>query len=101
MVARIDDSLLRQELIETNTEVTRELARLEYHEREVTRLEKLATGNNVAQNQLDEARSNRSVTRSELAAARARVALTQERLRRFVVRAPFNGVNHRKTHADR
>ena len=92
VVARIDDSLLRQELTETKTEVTRELARLEYYEREVARLEKLATGNNVAQNQLDEALSNRSVTRSELAAARARVALTQERLRRFVVRAPFNGV---------
>lgn len=91
-VARIDDSLLRQALTETKTEVTRELARLEYYEREVTRLEKLATGNNVAQNQLDEALSNRSVTRSELAAARARVALTQERLRRFVVRAPFDGV---------
>lgn len=92
VVARIDDSLLHQELTETKTEVTRELARLEYYERDVTRLEKLATGNNVAQNQLDEALSNRSVTRSELAAARARVALTQERLRRFVVRAPFNGV---------
>ena len=91
-IALIDDSLLRQELTETKTEVTRELARLEYYDREVTRLEKLATGNNVAQNQLDEALSNRSVTRSELAAARARVALTQERLRRFVVRAPFPGV---------
>ena len=92
VLASIDNSLLRQELIETETEVTRELARLEYYDREVTRLEKLATGNNVAQNQLDEAISNRSVTRSELAAARARVALTQERLRRFVVRAPFSGV---------
>ena len=92
VLARIDDSLLRQELTETKTEVTRELARLEYYSQEVSRLEKLSTGNNVAQNQLDEALSNRSVTRSELAAARARVALTQERLRRFVVRAPFPGV---------
>ena len=92
IVAHIDDTLLRQELAEDKTEVTRELARLEYYDRQVKRLEKLATGNNVAQNQLDEATSNRSVTRSELAAARARVSLTQERLRRFVVRAPFPGV---------
>ena len=92
VVAGIDNSLLQQELTETKTEVTRELARLEYYDREVSRLEKLATGNNVAQNQLDEALSNRSVTRSELAAARARVARTQERLKRFVVRAPFAGV---------
>ncbi len=92
VVVRLDDSLLRQEVAEDEAVVARERARLEFYEREVRRLQKLSSGNNVAQNQLDEALSNRAVTRSELAAARARLAGTTERLRRMVVRAPFSGV---------
>lgn len=92
VVARIDDKLLEQKLVEDEAEVSREQARLALYVREVKRLTTLKSGNNVSQNQLDEAISNRAVTRSELAAARARAALTRERLQRFVVRAPFPGV---------
>lgn len=92
VVARLDDTLLGQELVEDEAEVDRERARLAFYAGEVKRLEKLATDNNVAQNQLDEAISNRAVTRSELVAAKARVAFTQARLHRTAVRAPFAGV---------
>jgi len=91
-VAEIDVQLLRERLKERKAEVTKEHARLEFHQREVARLEKLTTGNNVAQNQLDEANVNRAVSRSELSAAEARVAQTEERLRRGIVTAPFSGV---------
>ena len=92
VLARIDDQLLHEQMAEDKAEVVRERARLDYFQGEVARLEKLATGNNVAQNQLDEALADRAVTRSELIAAEARVAQRAEMLRRGVVTAPFSGV---------
>jgi len=92
VVARLDDTLFRQELSEAQAAVAREQARLAYLEHEVERLSRLATENNVAQSQLDQAVSNRGVTRSELAAMRTRVERARERLARTVVRAPFPGV---------
>ena len=92
VVAKIDDQLMRDQLDEDKAAIDKERARLEFYDREVVRLEKLASGNNVSQNQLDEAIVNRAITRSELTAARARVAQTTERIRRGVVVAPFSGV---------
>ncbi len=92
VIAEIDDKLMREQMSEGKAAINKERARLEFYQREVARLEKLTSGNNVAQNRLDEAIVNRSVTRSELSAAQARVAQTAERLRRSVVTAPFSGV---------
>ena len=91
-VARLDTALLRQQLAEDEAAVAREQARLTYLEAEVRRLASLVKRNSVTQSQLDEAVANRGVTRGELAARRARVAYTRERLERAVVRAPFKGV---------
>lgn len=92
VVARLDDTLLRQLLSEAEADLAARQTRLTYLTKEVARLGELARQNNVAQNQLDEALSNRDVTRSELAAARARVRLLRERLKRTQVQAPFDGV---------
>ena len=91
-VAHIDDTLLKQTLLENKAAVARERARLKFLNAEVKRLEKLAKQNTATQSQLEEAVANLGVTRSELAASEARVRLTRERLARTTLRAPFSGV---------
>lgn len=91
-VARLDDDLLLQLRSEAQADLTAREARLRYLDKQLKRLSQLARQNNVAQNQLDEAVSDRDVTRGELAAARARLLLIGERLKRTQVRAPFDGV---------
>ncbi len=90
-VARIDDTLLRQSLIEDEAAVARERARLNYQDAEVRRLERLLAGNSESRSRLDAAISEREVGRSELRAAKARLDTTLERLERHRIRAPFAG----------
>ena len=91
-VARLDDVLLEQNLIADQAEVKREQARLQYQDAEVNRLAPLVKKRSVPESQLDQALSNRNMTRAEIGAGQARVALTRERLKRANVRAPFDGV---------
>ena len=91
-VARIDGTLLRQGLAEDKAEVARERARLRYLEAEVKRRDQLRKQGTATQSALEEVIANRGVTRSELAASLARVELTEERLKRTVLRAPFPGI---------
>lgn len=91
-VARIDDTLLAQELAEANASVAKERARLSYLDSQVRRLEKLVQQRSANRREFDEALADRGVTRSELAAYQARAELTRERRERTVIRAPFSGV---------
>ena len=92
VVARLDDALLRQSLAEGEAAVARERARLTYLDAQVSRLETLVTQNTATRSRLDESVAERDVARSELRAARARVALTMERLERTQIKAPFGGI---------
>ena len=92
VVARLDDALLRQSLVENEAAVGRASARLTYLDAQVERLEKLVTQNTATRSRLEEAVAERDISRSELRAARARVALTAERLERTRIKAPFGGV---------
>lgn len=92
ILARVDDVLLAQSLLADEAAVERELARLEYQDAEVRRLTRLVRRKSVPQSDLDEAIANRGMTEAEIAAGRARVALTRERLERAVLRAPFDGI---------
>ena len=92
VVARLDDTLLRQHLAEGEAVVARERARLTYLDAQVERLEKLVAQKTATRSRLDEAIAERDVARSELRAARVRVALTGERLERTRIRAPFGGI---------
>ena len=92
VVARLDDALLRQSLVEDEAAVSREQARLTFLDAQVKRLRKLVTQNTATRSRLDEAVAERDVARSEMRAARARVALTGERLRRTQIKAPFGGI---------
>ncbi len=91
-VARLDDVLLEHSLLADQAAVKREQARLKYQNAEVNRLTPLVKKHSVAPSQLDEAIANRGMTQAEIAAGRARVALTRERLSRAKLRAPFDGV---------
>lgn len=92
VVARLDDTLLREQLTENEASVAREQARLAYYTQEVERLRPLIDRKIVTPSNLDQAVSNRDATRGELAAARARVMWAKEQLQRTVIRAPFAGV---------
>ncbi len=91
-VARLDDVILRQTLAEHEAAVAREQSQLAFLEAEVERLEKLLKRNTATQSQYEQRVADRGVTRSQLAAAGARVELTRERLERTTLRAPFAGI---------
>ena len=91
-VARLDDALFRQSLAENEAAVAREQARLTYLDAQVERLETLVIQQTATRSRLDEAIAERDISRSELRAVRARLALTRERLERTQIKAPFGGV---------
>ncbi|MFQ6021815.1 MAG: efflux RND transporter periplasmic adaptor subunit [Acidiferrobacterales bacterium] len=92
LVARLDDTLIREGLAEIEATVVREEARLRFHTQEVKRLEPLLERKVITPSNLDQAISNRDVAEGELAVAHARVAVAKERLERTKIRAPFTGV---------
>ncbi len=92
VVAHLDDTLLRQTLAENQAGAQSQLARIKFLENEVARLSKLAETNHTTVSLLERTQSDLGVARSELEAARARIALTEERILRMRIAAPFDGV---------
>jgi RND family efflux transporter MFP subunit len=91
-LARLNDSLVQQNLAVRRAAVEREQARQEYFAGELKRLEQLKLRDYANQSRLDEVHKDLLVSRSELAAARARVRAADELLKRSQVAAPFAGV---------
>ena len=92
VAARLDDVLVRAVLDEQEAQVARAQANVTFHQRESQRLAKLAKENNAALSRLDESKRDLSIARSELAAAKSRVAQNREKLERTAIKAPFAGV---------
>ncbi len=92
VLARIDDVLIKSDLIVARAEVAGEEANLTFLRREVERLQRLAKQNNAAVTQLEQTLSQRDASKNKLEAAKARLQIVQERLDRTVMRAPFAGV---------
>ena len=92
VIAQLDDTLLQQVLAENRAEVQSRRVRIGFLQNETGRLRELATNNNAAISLLEETQADLGETRSELAAALARVAQTQERIHRTGTVAPFAGV---------
>ncbi len=92
VVARLDDTLVREALAESEAAVAREQARLAYYTQELERLKPLVERRIVTPSNLDQAVSNRDASRGELAAAQARVMRAKQQLGRTVIRTPFAGV---------
>ncbi len=92
VVARLDDSLLKEVQQERLSEMERELARVDYFVNEVDRLITLAKKSYVDASQLAEMTLAHQVARTQMAVAKARLGQVEERLRRTRIKAPFDGV---------
>lgn len=91
-VARIDGALMKEDLAERQADIARIRARLQFLEKETSRLQRLTKQNNAAQSQLEKTMSELASARSELKAAQARERRTAQQLERTDLRAPFSGV---------
>jgi len=92
VVASIDDTTISMQLEEAKAEITPIKAKLNFFNREVERLDKLAKENNAAKNRLDEVISNRDEMRGELSMKQTRLAQARDTLNRTTILAPFTGV---------
>ena len=91
-VAKLEDEAIRLRLEDARTEVARITAQRELAERQRERLEKLATTNSIAANQLDEARAQVVQLAAQLRQAEVRVRSAQYDLEQTEVHAPFPGI---------
>ena len=91
-VAKLEDEAILLRLEDTRAEVARIKAQRELAERQQARLEKLATTNSIAANQLDEARGQVVQLSAQLRQVEVRVRSAQHDLDQTEVRAPFPGV---------
>ena len=92
VLVRLDDIFLQQQHTEEVSTIQSEQAKLALYEKEVARYQRLIKQNNVAESQLDQSISDRSVANNNISAARARLAQIEERISRSNLRAPFSGV---------
>lgn len=92
IVARIDDTFLQQQRVEELAIIRSEEARLALHNKDVQRYQRLIKRNNIAQSELDQSILDQALARSNINAAKARLAQIEERIRRSIIRAPFAGV---------
>ena len=92
VIAEVDNTSLKISLLEAQAEVSREGAQLNFLDREVERLQRLARQNNAARTLLDETAARRDASVHGLSAAQARVQLAQDRIDRTRITAPFDGV---------
>ena len=90
--ARLDDVLIRDVLVEEEAILAREQANVSFNQAEAQRLAKLAKDNHAAISRLEQAQRDLSISRSELVAAKSRIAQTQEKQERTIIKVPFTGV---------
>ena len=91
-VAKLEDEAILLRLEDTRSEVARIKAQRELADRQRERLEKLATTNSIAANQLDEARAQVTQLNAQLRQVEVRVRSAQHDLDQTEVRALFPGV---------
>lgn len=91
-IAKIEDTTIRLRKDELQAEVERAEARLKYLESEEGRYVQLAESNLAAATKLEETRSDRDVSRSELRVAKSRLAQLLDQLGRTSIKAPFDGI---------
>lgn len=92
VLARIEDTGLQLRVRELEAEIRRVEARLSFLNAEVTRINRLGESNLAATTLIEQTRSDRDVAQSELEIARSRLAQTQDQLDRTRITAPFPGI---------
>ncbi|MEE4218742.1 MAG: efflux RND transporter periplasmic adaptor subunit [Xanthomonadales bacterium] len=91
-VASIEDTVLRLRDTELEAQVRRAEAELRFLESEEKRFAQLAESNLAAATQLEQTRSDRDVSRGDLAVARARLDQNKDLLARTQILAPYDGI---------
>lgn len=91
-VAKLEDETIRLRLEDAKTEVARITAQRELAQRTKDRLQKLASTNSVAANQLDEAGAQVAQFIAQLRQAEVRVKSAEHDLDQTELRSPFPGV---------
>ncbi len=91
-LAIIDDHLLKLQLRNDSAEIERIKADIEYNQRQIARLERLAEQNNTSRSGLDEVQSRLQMLQQEHRIAEVARDRTVYDLDRARVRAPFSGV---------
>ncbi|MEW5755895.1 MAG: efflux RND transporter periplasmic adaptor subunit [Pseudomonadota bacterium] len=92
VIARIDATLIKEELAEYRAIIAREQARVDFLDQEVARLQTLVAQKSISQSLLDKTLADRLVARGDLTVAQAKANRATERLERTTIRAPFAGV---------
>jgi len=92
VVAAIEDTVIALRRDELLAEVERAKARLRFLENEEQRYVTLADSNLAAATKLEETRSDRDVSRSDLQVANARLKQVEDQLARTLLRTPFDGI---------
>ena len=92
VLARIDDAAFSDAHISAQSAVRTAAQSLVVAQRNAERAEKLAAAGALAQRELEAARWNVSSAESQLADARARLALAQKQLAQTAIRAPMSGI---------
>ena len=92
ILAKLDDIFLQQEYQEELATIESEKAKFTLNQKQVKRFQKLIQQNNVSEDMLDTAISERDISRNAILAAQARASQINERIQRSSIRAPFDGV---------
>lgn len=91
VIAKLDDRALKFDLAEADANIARLKADFNYQNREVKRLEDLASNGTVSRSRLDETSTRRDVLRQSLAVAQIQRERIAYNLERSEVKAPFPG----------
>ena len=92
VLAEIEDTSLTLRRDELQAEIARAEARLKFLDGEHARFTKLTEAKLASEAQLDQTRSDRDVAQGDLDVARSRQAQNQDKLTKTRIRAPFDGV---------
>ena len=92
LLARIDDSAIRESMISARSGVSTAQMSAEIAQRELSRAERLQAAGAIADRDLESVRRAANAAQSQLADARSRLAMAEKQLDMTQVRAPFAGI---------
>ncbi len=92
LLARIDDSAIRESQISARSGVTTAQLSFEIAQREMSRAERLQAAGAIADRDLESMRRGSTAAQAQLADAKSRLAMAEKQLGATQVRAPFAGI---------
>lgn len=92
LLARIDDSAIREAFISARSGVTTAQLSAEIAQRELSRAERLLAAGAISDRDIESVRRSATAAQAQLADAKSRQALAEKQLSATQVRAPFAGI---------